>query len=492
MYEAFYNLTAKPFQLSPDPRLFFNSKGHKRALAYLHYGIKQGEGFIIITGDVGTGKSTLVSTLFQSLENENVVAAQIVTTQMQAHDLLRMVAAAFGLAYQRESKAELIGNLEVFFRSCVQEGKRVLMVVDEAQGLPRNSIEELRMLSNLQANGQPLLQSFLLGQREFQTTMRSDGFEQLRQRVIAAYHLQPFSEDETRAYIEHRLSLCGWRDDPHFTKDVFLGIQAFTKGVPRRINTLCDRLLLYGYLQELHEIDGETLTSVEQDIIEEQGGIAVNLPAREAADGETHAQPAIEEPKEAVALRSLSPDARKNTPHSADDRARSADQRRTRVTSDEQVDDSERNSPDAPAPAHEHTDAGQKSPPPLSSGETPMDRTTNLTKILKKLQSGSPDVEASALITEDGLIIASSLPQDLDEVTVGGMSATLLNLGTRASTALNRGDVKEVIVRGEQGYGVMVSAGRGVLLLVVANESAKLGLIFFDMRAAINSIKQIL
>lgn len=121
-----------------------------------------------------------------------------------------------------------------------------------------------------------------------------------------------------------------------------------------------------------------------------------------------------------------------------------------------------------------------------------MDRTANLNKILKNLQSGSPDVEASALITEDGLMIASSLPQDLDEVTVGGMSATLLNLGTRAATALHRGDVKEVIVRGEQGYGVMVSAGRGVLLLVVANENAKLGLIFFDMRAAINAIKQIL
>ena len=121
-----------------------------------------------------------------------------------------------------------------------------------------------------------------------------------------------------------------------------------------------------------------------------------------------------------------------------------------------------------------------------------MERTENLNKILKNLQSGSPDVEASALITEDGLIIASSLPRDLDEVTVGGMSATLLHLGTRAATTLNRGDVKEVIVRGDEGYGVMVSAGSGVLLLVVANENAKLGLIFFDMRAAINAIKQVL
>lgn len=496
MYEAFYNLTAKPFQVSPDPRLFFNSKGHERALSYLRYGIKQGEGFIVITGDVGTGKSMLVSTLLHSLENENVVAAKIVTTQVRADDLLRMVTAAFGLAYRRECKAALIGNLEVFFRSCMQEGKRVLMVVDEAQGLPRDSIEELRMLSNLQANGRPMLQSFLLGQREFQTTMRSEGFEQLRQRVIAAYHLQPFCEDETRAYIEHRLSLCGWQDDPKFTKDVFPGIQEFTKGVPRRINTLCDRLLLCGYVNELHEINGETLTSVEQDIIEEQGGIAATgakkLPAPKVVEGGVHAQPAIEAPKEAVALRSLLPAARKNTPRSVGDRAGSRDWQRTRVTSNTLVDDTERNSPDALASAREKQNTGEKSSPPSSSRETPMDRTTNLAKILKNLQSGSPDVEASALITEDGLIIASSLPQDLDEVTVGGMSATLLNLGTRAATALHRGEVKEVIVRGEQGYGVMVSAGRGVLLLVVANENAKLGLIFFDMRAAINAIKQIL
>jgi predicted regulator of Ras-like GTPase activity (Roadblock/LC7/MglB family)/type II secretory pathway predicted ATPase ExeA len=438
----------------------------------------------------------LVSTLFQSLENENVVAAQIVTTQMGPGDLLRMVAAAFGLAYQRESKAALVGNLEAFFRSRMQESKRVLMVVDEAQGLPRNSIEELRMLSNLQANERPLFQSFLLGQSEFQTTMRSEGLEQLRQRVIATYHLQPFREDETRAYIEHRLKLCGWHDDPHFTKDVFFRIQEFTQGVPRRINTLCDRLLLYGFLRELHEINQETFTCVAQDIIEEQGGIAVTSanrsPSLEVSEGGLQAEPAIEELSKAAALRSPSPGARRNTLYPTDGYARLADQRRTRVKSTAFIDDSGRISPDANAPPREHKDEGEKLSSPSNSREIPMERTENLNKILKKLQSGSPDVEASALITEDGLMIASSLPEDLDEVTVGGMSATLLHLGTRAATALHRGDVKEVIVRGEEGYGVMVSAGRGVLLLVVANENAKLGLIFFDMRAAIRAIKQVL
>nr|MCH9674522.1 AAA family ATPase [Gammaproteobacteria bacterium] len=161
MYEAFYKLRDKPFRLSPDPRFFFNSRGHKRALAYLRYGVKQGEGFIIITGDVGTGKTTLVQTLLRSLDKENIVAAQIVTTQLQADDLVRLVAASFGLAYQRVSKATVLKSLEIFFQACVKEGKRVLLIVDEAQALPRKAIEELRMLSNFQMGGRTLLQAIL-------------------------------------------------------------------------------------------------------------------------------------------------------------------------------------------------------------------------------------------------------------------------------------------------------------------------------------------
>ena len=272
MYENFYQLRAKPFRLSPDPQFFFNSKGHKRALAYLRYGVKQGEGFIIITGDVGTGKTTLVSTLFKFLEKENVVAAQIVTTQLQADDLIRVVAAAYGLAYQAVSKAELLRSLEDYFRVCAQEGKRVLLVVDEAQGLPPQSVEELRMLSNFQIGGRALLQSFLLGQKEFRVTLRTEGFEQLRQRVIAAYHLEPLGPDEVKDYIEHRLRVSGWTGDPRITDEAYRDIAHFTDGVPRRINTLCDRLLLYGSLEELHTIDRGAVHAVSEDIIEERGG----------------------------------------------------------------------------------------------------------------------------------------------------------------------------------------------------------------------------
>lgn len=280
MYETFYRLRTKPFQLSPDPRFFFNSQVHKRALAYLRYGVKQGEGFIIITGDVGTGKSMLVSTLFKSLETENVVAAQVVSTQLKADDLLRVVASAYGLPYHKVSKAGLLMSLESYFQACVQEGKRVLLVVDEAQGLPRQSIEELRMLSNFQMDGRALLQSFLLGQKEFRATLRSEGFEQLRQRVIAAYHLKPLGPDETRGYIDHRLITAGWQGDPQFTDQAYLDIHDFTNGTPRRINTLCDRLFLYGCLEELHEIDREAVAAVTDDMLEEQGGAEVNQAER--------------------------------------------------------------------------------------------------------------------------------------------------------------------------------------------------------------------
>jgi general secretion pathway protein A len=189
-----------------------------------------------------------------------------------------MVAASFGLAYENVNKAVLLRSLETYFRSCVQEGRRVLLVVDEAQNLPKRAIEELRMLSNFQMNGKMLVQSFLLGQREFRTTMRSEGFEQLRQRVIAAYHLRPLDPGETQGYVEHRLTVAGWTGRPRFTPDTYQGIYEFTLGVPRRVNTLCDRLLLFGSLEKLETIDEEALAAVTGDIIEEQGGPDLDAP----------------------------------------------------------------------------------------------------------------------------------------------------------------------------------------------------------------------
>lgn len=269
MYREFYNLTGRPFQLTPDHRFFFESNGHKRALSYLLYGIKAGEGFIVITGDVGTGKTTLLNALSDELQNKRIVTAKVVTTQVQEDDLLRVVAAEFGLPYDGISKAVLLKNLETFFRQLAHEGKRALLLVDEAQNLPPRSIEELRMLSNFQMDGRALLQSFLLGQREFRATMRLPQFEQLRQRVIAAYHLKPMTLDETKGYIFHRLKMVGWEGRPGITDAVFEFVYQHTKGIPRKINVFFDRLLLCAALEESEEIDLDVLEQVKGDLVEE-------------------------------------------------------------------------------------------------------------------------------------------------------------------------------------------------------------------------------
>ncbi len=269
MYDDFYKLKGKPFQLTPDHKFFFNSKGHNRAMAYLRYGLEQGEGFIVITGGIGTGKTTLVRNLFQELSNKNVMAAQLVTTQVDPDDMLRMVCASFGLAHEGLNKATLLHNLEAIARTRHAEGKQILLVVDEAQNLPARSVEELRMLSNFQVGDKALVQTFLLGQEEFKRTLQSPGMEQFRQRIIASYHLEPLSGDETEKYIKHRLQLVGWEDDPEFAEEVFQIIYDFTEGVPRRINSMCDRLMLYGCLEELHAMDKKAVDAVIEELEQE-------------------------------------------------------------------------------------------------------------------------------------------------------------------------------------------------------------------------------
>lgn len=269
MYESFYGLTAKPFQLQPDPSFFFASKGHKRAMAYLEYGLSQGEGFIIITGEVGAGKTTLMRTLFRNLESEKIISAQIVNTYLDADEVLRMVVAAFGLPIENKPKASLLYELEKFLRQCDQQGKRALLVVDEAQNLSAETLEQLRMLSNYQTDDKPLLQTFLLGQPEFRKTLLGNNMQQLRQRVIATYHLGPMDALETRAYIEHRLNMVGWRDNLTINDDAFSLIHEYTGGIPRKINTLCDRMLIMGCLDELYNFGSSEVNEVIQDIKQE-------------------------------------------------------------------------------------------------------------------------------------------------------------------------------------------------------------------------------
>jgi general secretion pathway protein A len=269
MYADFYGLTAQPFQLTPDARFFFESTVHRQAMAYLIYGLHHAEGFIVITGEVGAGKTILVENLLSTIDRSSFVTAKIVTTQLAGDDLLHMVAAGFGIVKEGLAKGPLLQRISEFVLAQHRNGKRVLLIVDEAQNLSFEALEELRMLSNIFFDRTMALQSFLLGQPQFRATLGSPRLEQLRQRVTAAYHLGPLGEGESRAYVEHRLRRADWKDDPHFADDCFPLIHQRTGGVPRQINTLCSRLLLFGFLEELHTLTAHAVEKVANDLREE-------------------------------------------------------------------------------------------------------------------------------------------------------------------------------------------------------------------------------
>jgi putative secretion ATPase (PEP-CTERM system associated) len=289
VYETFFGLTGRPFQLNPDPAFYFASRGHKRAFAYLQYGLHQSEGFIIITGEIGAGKTTLIRNLLEQVDPAQMVAAQLVSTQLDADDLLRAVATAFGLPARAGDKSRLLAELEAFLVSLVPKRKRALLIVDEAQNLSERAIEELRMLSNFQLGNQGLLQSFLVGQPELRVLMQGPGMQQLCQRVIASYHLGPMDRTETQAYVEHRLHHVGWNDNPRFEPGAFDAIFSYSAGIPRQINTLCNRVLLAAYLSEEHVIDAAHVQAVVDEITVELSGLGEPdesgiAPASEAAE----------------------------------------------------------------------------------------------------------------------------------------------------------------------------------------------------------------
>jgi general secretion pathway protein A len=267
MYDSFYGFSARPFQLTPDARFWYETATHRTAMSYLAYGLAQGEGFIVVTGEVGSGKTTLVGHVMDSIDPSRLTAARLVSTQVADEDLLRLVADSFGVAVHGPHKADVLAAIEQFLHDEARAGRRCLLIVDECQNLPVASLEELRMLSNFQLGEHALLQIFLLGQPEFRAVMNhAPETEQLRQRVIANHHLEAMLPDEVEPYIIHRLSLVGWREDPVIAPDVYPAIWEATTGIPRRVNMVVSRLLLHGAVEEAHELTAADVEAVVEEL----------------------------------------------------------------------------------------------------------------------------------------------------------------------------------------------------------------------------------
>ena len=256
VYKSIYKLEGSPFRLSPDYRFSFGHRSYDAAKSYLKYAISEGEGIVVITGAPGTGKTTLIASIISELDLSQVHVGVVTNVQMDSCSLLDMVMDAFSLQEACSGNISAMFELKRFLKHQSEKGQRVILIVDEAQGLSGKLLEELRLLSNLQHNTKLMLQVFLVGQEPLMDIIRSPGMEQLHQRLIAAAQLKPLTFSETVDYIVHRMKCVGWENDPGFSEEAYSLIHKFSAGVPRRINLICHRLFIYAGLKEKHDLLG--------------------------------------------------------------------------------------------------------------------------------------------------------------------------------------------------------------------------------------------
>jgi type II secretory pathway predicted ATPase ExeA len=272
MIEGYYGFRAAPFRLMPDPQFFFASGTHVRALAFLEYGLEHGEGHVVLTGDVGVGKSMVIAHLLQQIARKRFQVVTLTTSNLAPLDALRRIACLLGVSSTPQDKAGAINAIEQHLQQLALENRQALVIVDEAQRLPPATLDELRMLANLGVHGRYPFQCFFVGQSEFRATLRSAELAPLRQRVIAAHHLEPLGPDEVAGYVEHRLRVAGWQGRPTLEDDLFPCLHKASHGVPRVVNALLGRLLLFGALEQLERLGSETLATVLADLEHESIG----------------------------------------------------------------------------------------------------------------------------------------------------------------------------------------------------------------------------
>ncbi|VAW54746.1 hypothetical protein MNBD_GAMMA06-572 [hydrothermal vent metagenome] len=256
VYKSIYNLEGQPFRLGPDHRFSFGHQTYDDAKSYLKYAISEGEGIVAITGAPGTGKTTLIDSLISELDPEKVLVGVVTNVQLDSSNLLDMVIDAFSMTIDRSDSSSTMEGFKLYLQHQSEKGRRVILIVDEAQGLTAALLEDLRLFSNFQHKSQLLLQIFLVGQESLMDIVRSPGMEQLHQRLIAAAQLKPLDLNQTIEYVKHRLSCVGWNNDPAFSDEALNLIYKFSAGVPRRINLICHRLFLSAGLKKNHKLAG--------------------------------------------------------------------------------------------------------------------------------------------------------------------------------------------------------------------------------------------
>ena len=428
----------------------FKSPAFLQGMKGVSAGITLAPGLIVLTGKSGTGKSLLLSQVISSLPS-TVLPLLLDSHILSYEDFIEFLFTRLTSeleAPKSEASIEVkVSALLDHLAEQQRQGHSVALFIDDAHTIAEDLLVNLLQLSNTQNKGDKLIQIVLFGQPILEQKLATPKLRELSHDRIALT-LPPLQSEEVGEFIRQSLEGMEVEDKGIFSDEAIESIASYSRGIPQLINTLCSLALLTDQFKQNNKVTHEIVDEVAKSLMLEPNAPEEKGMGNQAVD------------------RSLGTE----TTPTAEPIRRYADQPVIPETKTRTV---------------QQVDLGKRQEPTMS-------RLDNLNKILKRLQTESPGVEASALISEDGLMIASSLPQELEETRVAGMTATLLNLGTRSASELRRGEVQEVIVRGEHGYVVMISAGRGALLLVLANETSKLGLIFFDMREAIKAIKSIL
>ena len=302
MYENYYNLKAMPFQITTDPRFLWLGEKHSEALATLKYGIMENKGFLLLTGDVGTGKTALINRLVKIIEVAAIVA-KIPDPRLSSLDFFNFLAVEFKMKQKFDSKGQFLINLKHFLHKAYERHKKVLLIVDEAQRLNHDLLEQIRLLSNIELHNKKLINIFFVGQTEFSEILMEDRNRAVRQRITVSYHIEPLSETETRKYIKHRLKVAGVTREI-FSKDAVRQIYSFSAGYPRLINIICDHAMLTGYSSGLKSIDKKIIKECEQEL---------QIPLEFAAENGNDREKITSHPNKSTARRPDKPSALKRT-----------------------------------------------------------------------------------------------------------------------------------------------------------------------------------